>query len=93
MAHTLAHEVTRVNPGRGCAPDLVSSLLLIGALKLGLPVCTTHVSCGASFGIGTLTGRARWKTIRGSLLAWAVTLPLAASRAALFVQVSSGVFS
>ena len=43
-----------------------------------LPVSTTHVSCGALFGIGTVTHGAHWGTIRQIVLAWGVTLPLAA---------------
>ncbi len=41
-----------------------------------MPVSTTHVSCGALFGIGAATGAARWKTIGIIFVAWATTLPL-----------------
>ncbi|MEX0641412.1 MAG: inorganic phosphate transporter [Pirellulales bacterium] len=43
----------------------------------GIPV-STHVSCGALFGIGAVTGQARWATIGKILLAWVTTLPLGA---------------
>lgn len=47
-----------------------------------MPVSTTHVTCGALFGIGLVTGQARWRTITQILLAWVVTLPVAAALAA-----------
>jgi PiT family inorganic phosphate transporter len=51
-----------------------------------MPVSTTHVSCGALFGIGIANGQARWKTIRTILMAWLLTVPLAAlSEASVFV--------
>ena len=43
-----------------------------------MPVSTTHVSCGALFGIGIANGQARWQMIRTILLAWVLTLPTAA---------------
>ena len=87
VAETLSHRVTEMNPGQGFAANLVTSLLVIGASKLGMPVSTTHVSCGSLFGIGTVTRQAHWRTIRGILLAWVITLPVAAALGAAFVTV------
>jgi len=74
-----------MSPGQGFTANALTSLLVIGASALGLPVSTTHVSCGALFGIGTVTRQAHWRTIRHILLAWVVTLPMAAALGALFV--------
>lgn len=79
VAETLAHRVTEMNPGQGLLANAVTALLVVGASRWGLPVSTTHVACGALFGIGAATGRARWGTIGRILLAWGVTLPLAAA--------------
>lgn len=87
VADTMASGVTEMNPGQGFCANLVSALLVIGASRLGLPVSTTHVSCGALFGIGAVTRQAHWKTIGNILLAWAITLPVAALLGALFVSV------
>lgn len=46
----------------------------------------TDVSGGALFGIGAVTGQARWKTIGGILAAWLITLPLAAALGAGFMR-------
>ncbi len=83
VAETMSHGVTEMNPGQGLAANVVTSLLVIGASGLGMPVSTTHVSCGSLFGIGTVTKQARWKTIGNILLAWVITLPVAGALAAL----------
>ena len=69
VARTMSHEVTEMNPGQGFTANAITTLLVIGASTLGLPVSTTHVSCGALFGIGTVTRQAHWTTIRHILLA------------------------
>ncbi len=46
--------------------------------KWGMPVSTTHLSCGALFGVGIANGRAQWTVIRTILLAWLLTLTTAA---------------
>ncbi len=53
-------------------------LLILGASGVGLPVATTHVSCGAIFGIGLARRSANPRTILGILAAWLTTMPLAA---------------
>jgi PiT family inorganic phosphate transporter len=83
IAETMGHKITRMNHGQGFVSNLVTSCLVLIASRFGLPVSTTHVSCGALFGIGAVTGQARWKTIGGVLLAWIITLPVAALLAAL----------
>jgi inorganic phosphate transporter, PiT family len=83
VAETLSHRVTAMNPSQGFTANLVASTIVILASNLGLPVSTTHVSCGALFGIGAVTRQAHWNIIVGILLAWITTLPLAAAFGAL----------
>lgn len=85
-AETMAHRVTAMNTGQGFSANLVTSFLVIFASRFGLPVSTTHVSCGSLFGIGAVTRQARWNTIVSILVAWITTLPVAALLgAALFL--------
>jgi PiT family inorganic phosphate transporter len=79
VAETMAKKITAMNPGQGLTANLITSALVLAASPLGLPLSTTHVSCGALFGIGAVTRQARWKTIAGIFAAWLVTLPLAAA--------------
>jgi PiT family inorganic phosphate transporter len=83
VAETMSHRVSAMNPGQGFTANLVTSTIVILASNLGLPVSTTHVSCGALFGIGTVTRQAHWNIIVGILLAWITALPLAAAFGAL----------
>ena len=78
VAEAMSHRVTAMNSGQGFTANLITGIIVILASKLSLPVSTPHVSCGALFGVGTITGQAHWKTISGILLAWLTTLPLAA---------------
>jgi PiT family inorganic phosphate transporter len=82
VAETMSHRITPMNHGQGLTANLVTSALVIFASKLGIPVSTTHVSCGALFGIGAVNGQARWGKIGTILLAWVTTLPVAAVLAA-----------
>ena len=81
VTHTLAGKVTRMSPDDGVAANLVTSVLVGLASALAAPVSTTHVSSGAIIGIGVHKQDVRWKTVREMLLAWLVTLPVAAALA------------
>ncbi|MBI4161204.1 MAG: inorganic phosphate transporter [Acidobacteria bacterium] len=83
VAGTMSHRITPMNHGQGFTANLVTAFLVIGSSRLGLPVSTTHLSCGALFGIGLITGEARRRTVGAILLAWVFTLPAAALLAAL----------
>lgn len=81
VAETMSVRITAMNAGQGLTANLVTGLLVIGASRLGVPVSTTHVSCGSLFGLGLTTGQARWGLIGKILLAWVTTLPMAAALA------------
>jgi inorganic phosphate transporter, PiT family len=83
IAETMSKKITAMNAGQGFTANLVTSILVIGASRLGVPVSTTHVSCGALFGIGAVNGKARWKMIAQILAAWVTTLPVALVAAAI----------
>lgn len=75
VAETMSKRITRLNAGQGLSANLVTSLLVIVASRVGVPVSTTHVSCGAIFGIGLATGERDNRTILQILVAWITTLP------------------
>ena len=86
VAETMSHKITAMNPGQGLTANLITSSLVLAASPMGWPLSTTHVSCGALFGIGAVTRQAKWKTIAGIFAAWLVTLPLAALLGASFMR-------
>jgi len=83
VAETMSKKITTMNHGQGFTANAITGLIVIGASGFGLPVSTTHVSCGSLFGIGAATGQANQKTITIILIAWFVTLPMAAGIAAI----------
>ncbi len=78
IATTMSQRITAMNHGQGFTANLVTAFLVLIASRFGLPVSTTHVSCGSLFGLGAVTGQGQWATVRSILLSWLVTLPCAA---------------
>ncbi len=93
VTETLANKVTRMSPNEGFAANLITSLIVIFASKLAVPVSTTHVSSGAIIGLGLKrdAGSIQWKTVRDMLLAWIITLPTAGVFAAVIYWLIRGV--
>lgn len=83
VAETMSLKITAMNHGQGFTANLLTSCIVLSASFLGLPVSTTHVSCGALFGIGAVNGEARWSMIGKILAAWVTTLPTGAILGAL----------
>lgn len=92
VTKTMSEDITAMTPNEGLSANLITSCLVILASKYGLPVSTTHVSCGALFGLAAGNGRGKLKTIFTILLSWISTLPLAAALAFLAanLQIVSG---
>ncbi|MBI2337150.1 MAG: inorganic phosphate transporter [Deltaproteobacteria bacterium] len=91
VANTMSLRITDMNHAQGFLANLVTSALVILASKMGMPVSTTHVSCGALFGIGAVTQKAKWKTIAGIATSWLITLPVAMVLGGLFFWFFKGV--
>jgi inorganic phosphate transporter, PiT family len=83
VAEMVSKRITSIEPDQGLVANLVTSFLVIFASKWGMPVSTTHVSCGSLFGIGVINGHAQWSVIRTILAAWILTLPFAGISAGL----------
>lgn len=88
VADTMSRRVTRLDPTRGVAANLITATLVLGASQLGLPVSTTHVSVGAISGVGAGANALDWGTLRNILLSWIATLPMAAGIAWLALKLS-----
>ena len=89
VAETMSQKITSMNHGQGFTANLITSLIVIGASRFGLPVSTTHVSCGSLFGIGSVTRKANWTMIGKILGAWLVTLPTGAALGVIFYWIIS----
>jgi PiT family inorganic phosphate transporter len=78
VAETMSHKITAMNHGQGFSANLTTGILVIFASFFGLPVSTTHVSVGALFGMGVITGQANPRVMVNIVLSWLITLPCAA---------------
>ena len=83
VSQTMSTRITTMNDGQAFSANLTTAFLVIVASRWGLPVSTTHVSCGSLFGIGLLTKQADARVIGSIVLAWVTTLPVAAFIGAL----------
>jgi len=79
VAETMSHKVTEMNDGQAFTANLATAACVLVASRFGVPVSTTHVSCGSLFGIGMVNGKAKVAMIAKIGLAWVTTLPLAAA--------------
>lgn len=87
VTRTLGERVVQMDQDTGLAASLVSAALVLAASFSALPVSTTHVATGAIVGAGLRQDPAAvcWRRVGGLVSAWIVTLPIAASLAALAV--------
>ncbi len=79
VANTMSRKITTMDHGQGLTANLVTAALVTLASQYGLPVSTTHVSVGSITGIGLLTGKANARVLVEIMLAWIITIPIAAS--------------
>lgn len=76
IATTMGDKMTKMNPGQAFTANLITGIMVFGASRIGVPVSTTHVSCGSIFGIGAVNRSLNIKMLGHILLAWVTTLPL-----------------
>ena len=79
VSETMSRKITEMNDGQALSANLTSAFLVIVASRWGLPVSTTHVSCGSLFGIGLVSKRGHKDVMLKILGAWIFTLPSAAA--------------
>ena len=85
IMRTMGHRVADLEPVHGFAAETTSATILFTTAHFGIPVSTTHVISSAIMGVGSSRGPrgVRWGVARNILIAWVVTIPAAASVAAL----------
>lgn len=77
---TVGENIISLVPSTGFCAEIATATTILIASRIGLPVSTSHALVGSVIGIG-LASRDRdvqWSTIKSVVLAWVVTLPVAA---------------
>jgi len=80
IVRTVGRRIYHLTPVSGFAAQGVSSVVMLGAARYGLPVSTTHVMTSSIMGVGATRrlSAVRWGVARQIALAWVLTLPAAA---------------
>jgi PiT family inorganic phosphate transporter len=85
IIRTLSRRVVHLDPSRGFAAEATAASVLYLTAAVGAPVSTTHTITSAIIGAGATQrmSAVRWGLARTILIAWLLTLPGAATAAAL----------
>ena len=85
IVHTMGSKITRLTPHQGFSAETGGATMLFTATALGIPVSTTHTITGCIMGVGAArrATAVRWGVAGNIIIAWIVTIPAAASIAAL----------
>jgi inorganic phosphate transporter, PiT family len=85
IIRTVGQRIYRLQPISGFAAQTAAATILLVASLKGLPVSTTHVLNGAVMGVGSTQrlSAVRWGVAGNIVTAWLLTIPCAATMAAL----------
>jgi PiT family inorganic phosphate transporter len=82
---TMGHKIIKLRPINGFAAETAGAAVIIGASILHAPVSTTHVISSAIMGVGASNrvSAVRWGVAGNIVMAWVLTIPIAALIAGL----------
>ncbi|HEX6574020.1 MAG TPA: inorganic phosphate transporter [Gemmatimonadaceae bacterium] len=85
IVHTMGSRITKLRPVNGFCAETGGALAITIASHFGIPVSTTHTITGSIVGVGATNrlSAVRWGIARRIVWAWLVTIPAAATMAAV----------
>ena len=85
IVHTMGTRITKLRPVGGFCAEAGGAIVIQVATHFGIPVSTTHTITGAIVGVGATTrlSAVRWGLASRIVWAWVITIPAAATIAAL----------
>lgn len=78
---TIGSDITDINFSRGFAIELGSTLSVVFASVVGMPVSSTHCQIGSIVAVGITeagVSSVQWHVFRNIIVTWVVTIPIAA---------------
>ena len=77
IINTVAFSITKIEPVQGFAAETASSIVILTASFLGMPVSSTQMIAGSITGVGTAKSHkaVSWHVPRKFVFAWFLTLP------------------
>jgi len=87
----MGQRITALRPVGGFCAETAAAVCLFGSAMFGIPVSTTHTITGAIIGVGSTRrlSAVRWGVTKNIVWAWIMTIPAAASIAAIAYKVLS----
>ncbi len=81
IVKTMASRITKLDPYQGFCAETGAAAMLFTTAHIGVPVSTTHTISGAIMGVGATKrfSAVRWGVGRRIVIAWILTIPMAAS--------------
>ena len=85
IIRTVGGKIFKMHPIHGFAADLNSSVVILIATLMHLPVSTTHVVSGSIMGVGAAerVKAVHWNVAQQMVIAWVMTIPCTAALGAL----------
>lgn len=85
IVHTMGSKITKLKPVGGFCAETAGALTLFTVTHFGIPVSTTHTITGAIVGVGSTRrlSAVKWGVAGRIVWAWVLTIPAAATIAAL----------
>jgi inorganic phosphate transporter, PiT family len=77
---TMGHRIIKLRPINGFAAETAAAVVIVVASELNAPVSTTHVISASIMGVGASkrVSAVRWGVAKNILVAWVLTIPVAA---------------
>jgi PiT family inorganic phosphate transporter len=90
---TMGHKIIRLKPINGFAAETAGAIVILAATHLHAPVSTTHVISSSIMGVGASkrVSAVRWGIAGNILIAWVLTIPIAAFVAGIVYSALHGV--
>ncbi|KAK7603055.1 hypothetical protein V9T40_003054 [Parthenolecanium corni] len=87
---TVGEDLTQITPSTGFSIEIGSSMTVLLASKLGVPISTTHCKVGSVVFVGWSSSSAQgvdWKLFKNIIFAWVITLPVSAVLSGLLMYI------
>jgi len=91
IVKTMGSRITALRPIGGFSAESAAAVCLFGLAMNGVPVSTTHTITGAIIGVGSTRrlSAVRWGVTKSIVWAWLLTIPAAATVAAIVYMIMS----
>jgi len=93
IVKTMGSRITALRPIGGFSAETAAAVCLFGLAMNGIPVSTTHTITGAIIGVGSTRrlSAVRWAVTKHIVWAWLLTIPAAATVAAIVYEIISSI--